>query len=84
VLLLAARQKLTQEEATAEVHTSRAAYRWYRLRRAQEAARKAGGTTRWAFRLPEAPADGRAQNASERARCADPAVLDSGKRDGPL
>ncbi|MCG7524044.1 DUF2637 domain-containing protein [Streptomyces sp. OfavH-34-F] len=75
-LLLAARQELTQEEATAEVRISRAAYRWYRLRRAQEAVRKSGRTTRWAFRLLEARADGRAQNASERARCADPAVLE--------
>ncbi|MFJ9574720.1 hypothetical protein [Streptomyces bacillaris] len=75
-LLLAARQELTQEEATAEVRISRAAYRWYRLRRAQDAVRKAGRTTRWAFRLLEVRADGRAQNASERARCADPAVLE--------
>lgn len=75
-LLLAARQELTQEETTAEVRISRAAYRWYRLRRAQDAVRKAGRPTRWAFRLLEVRADGRAQNASERARCADPAVLE--------
>jgi hypothetical protein len=75
-LLLAARQDLTQEEATTEVRVSRAAYRWYRLRRAQEAVRKAGRPIRWAYRLLEARADARAQNASERARCADPAVLE--------
>ncbi|WP_327378641.1 hypothetical protein OG393_32520 (plasmid) [Streptomyces sp. NBC_01216] len=75
-LLLAARQDLAQEEATAEVRVSRAAFRWYRLRRAQEAVRKAGRPTRWAYRLLEARADSRAQTASERARCADPAVLE--------
>lgn len=75
-LLLAARQDLTQEEATTEIRVSRAAYRWYRLRRAQKAVRKAGRPTRWAFRYLETRADSRAQNASERARCADPAVLE--------
>ncbi|WP_031048170.1 DUF2637 domain-containing protein [Streptomyces sp. NRRL F-5650] len=74
-LLLAARQDLAQEEATAEVRISRAAYRWYRLRRAQDAVKRAGGMTRWAYRLAEMHADGRAQDASERAGCADPAIL---------
>ncbi|MEU9255730.1 DUF2637 domain-containing protein [Streptomyces sp. NPDC048270] len=75
-LLLAARHDLTQEEATTEVRVSRAAFRWYRLRRAQKAVRKAGRPTRWAFRYLETRADTRAQNASERARCADPAILE--------
>ncbi|MEV7245218.1 DUF2637 domain-containing protein [Streptomyces sp. NPDC093248] len=74
-LLLAARQDLAQEEATAEVRISRAAYRWYRLRRAQDAVKRAGGMTRWAYRLAEMHADGRAQDASERAGCSDPAIL---------
>ncbi|WP_030841868.1 DUF2637 domain-containing protein [Streptomyces sp. NRRL S-475] len=74
-LLLAARQDLAQEEATAEVRISRAAYRWYRLRRAQDAVKRAGGMTRWAYRLAEIHADGRAQDASERAGCSDPAIL---------
>ncbi|GLX22639.1 DUF2637 domain-containing protein [Streptomyces lavendulae] len=74
-LLLAARQDLAQEEATAEVRISRAAYRWYRLRRAQEAVKRAGGMTRWAYRLAEMHADGRAQDASERAGCSDPIIL---------
>ena len=75
-LLLAARQDLTQDEATVEARVSRAALRWYRLRRAQEAVKKAGRTTHWAYRILEARADARAQNASERAQCADPAVLE--------
>ncbi|MFD0437154.1 DUF2637 domain-containing protein [Streptomyces chartreusis] len=74
-LLLAARQDLAQEEATAEIRISRAAYRWYRLRRAQDAVKRAGGMTRWAYRLAEMHADGRAQDASERAGCSDPAIL---------
>ncbi|MFD9774225.1 DUF2637 domain-containing protein [[Kitasatospora] papulosa] len=74
-LLLAARQDLAQEEATAEVRISRAAYRWYRLRRAQDAVKQAGRMTRWAYRLAEMHADGRAQDASERAGCSDPAIL---------
>ncbi|MEU8544668.1 DUF2637 domain-containing protein [Streptomyces sp. NPDC048717] len=74
-LLLAARQDLAQEEATAEVRISRAAYRWYRLRRAQEAVKRPGRMTRWAYRLAEIHADGRAQDASERAGCSDPAIL---------
>ncbi|MGD1220675.1 DUF2637 domain-containing protein [Streptomyces krungchingensis] len=74
-LLLAARQDLAQEEATAEVRISRAAYRWYRLRRAQDAVKRAGGMTRWAYRLAEMHADGRAQDASERAGCSDPVIL---------
>ncbi|MGW4894564.1 DUF2637 domain-containing protein [Kitasatospora sp. NPDC004240] len=75
-LLLAARQELNQDEATIDVRVARAAYRWYRLRRAQEATKKASRPTRWAYRLLEARADARAQNASERAGCADPAVLE--------
>ncbi|KOV42370.1 DUF2637 domain-containing protein [Streptomyces sp. H036] len=74
-LLLAARQDLAQEEATAEVRISRAADRWYRLRRAQDAVKRAGGMTRWAYRIAEMHADGRAQDASERAGCSDPAIL---------
>ncbi|MFI1648083.1 DUF2637 domain-containing protein [Streptomyces avidinii] len=74
-LLLAARQDLAQEEATAEVRISRAAYRWYRLRRAQDAVKRAGGMTRWAYRFAEMHADGRAQDASERAGCSDPVIL---------
>ncbi|MGQ4405926.1 DUF2637 domain-containing protein [Streptomyces hayashii] len=74
-LLLAARQDLAQEEATAEVRISRAAYRWYRLRRAQDAVKRAGGMTRWVYRLVEMHADARAQDASERAGCSDPAIL---------
>ncbi|MFD6968782.1 DUF2637 domain-containing protein [Streptomyces sp. NPDC059949] len=74
-LLLAARQDLAQENATAEVRISRAAYRWYRLRRAQEAVKRAGRMTRWAYRLAEMHADARAQDASERAGCSDPAIL---------
>ncbi|MCX4792590.1 DUF2637 domain-containing protein [Streptomyces sp. NBC_01221] len=74
-LLLAARQDLPQEDATVEVRISRAAYRWYRLRRAQEAVKRAGGMTRWAYRLVEMHADARAQDASERAGCSDPAIL---------
>ncbi|MFD7900529.1 DUF2637 domain-containing protein [Streptomyces sp. NPDC059743] len=75
-LLLAARQDLTQEEATAEVRISRAAYRWYRLRRAQDAVKTAGRRTRWACRLAEMHADARAQDASERAGCVDTRVLE--------
>ncbi|MFE9121528.1 DUF2637 domain-containing protein [Streptomyces sp. NPDC007172] len=74
-LLLAARQDLAQEEATTEVRISRAAYRWYRLRRAQDAVKRAGGMTRWAYRLAEMHADGRAQDASERAGCSDSVIL---------
>ncbi|MFF6979496.1 DUF2637 domain-containing protein [Streptomyces sp. NPDC008343] len=74
-LLLAARQDLAQEEATAEVRISRAAYRWYRLRRAQDAVKRAGRMTHWAYRLAEMHADGRAQDASERAGCSDPVIL---------
>ncbi|MER6199849.1 DUF2637 domain-containing protein [Streptomyces sp. NPDC001586] len=74
-LLLAARQDLAQEEATVEVRISRAAYRWYRLRRAQDAVKRAGGMTRWAYRFAEMHADGRAQDASERAGCSDPVIL---------
>ncbi|MGV2917362.1 DUF2637 domain-containing protein [Streptomyces alfalfae] len=74
-LLLAARQDLAQEEATAEIRTSRAAYRWYRLRRAQDAVKQAGRMTRWVYRLAERHADGRAQDASERAGCSDPVIL---------
>ncbi|WP_197362000.1 DUF2637 domain-containing protein, partial [Streptomyces clavuligerus] len=74
-LLLAARQDLAQEEATAEVRISRAAYRWYRLRRAQEGVKRAGKMTRWAYRFAEMHADGRAQDASERAGCSDPDIL---------
>ncbi|MFJ4003980.1 DUF2637 domain-containing protein [Streptomyces sp. NPDC090023] len=74
-LLLAARQDLAQEQATAEVRISRAANRWYRLRRAQEGVKRAGGMTRWAYRLAEMHADGRAQDASERAGCSDPVIL---------
>ncbi|MGW1162553.1 DUF2637 domain-containing protein [Streptomyces sp. NPDC002519] len=54
----------------------RAAYRWYRLRRAQEAVKHAGGMTRWAYRLAEIHADTRAQRASERAGCSDTHVLE--------
>ncbi|GAA1227447.1 hypothetical protein [Streptomyces rhizosphaericus] len=75
-LLLAARQDLSQEEATADVRVGRAAYRWYRLRRAQEAVKHAGGMTRWAYRLAEIHADTRAQRASERAGCSDTHVLE--------
>ncbi|MFE3555105.1 DUF2637 domain-containing protein [Streptomyces sp. NPDC059193] len=75
-LLLAARQDLAQDNATAEVRISRAAYRWFRLRRAQEAVKQAGGMTRWAYRLAELHADTRAQHASERAGCSDTHVLE--------
>ncbi|MFJ3946058.1 DUF2637 domain-containing protein [Streptomyces griseoaurantiacus] len=75
-LLLAARQDLSQEEATADVRVGRAAYRWYRLRRAQEAVKHAGGMTRWAYRLAEIHADTRAQRVSERAGCSDTHVLE--------
>ncbi|MCX5216183.1 hypothetical protein OG689_44415 [Kitasatospora sp. NBC_00240] len=75
-MLLAARQDLPEDEATTEVRISRAAYRWYRLRRAQEMVKKAGRLTRWAYRMREAYADSRAQAASERAGCADPDVLE--------
>ncbi|MEU0214096.1 DUF2637 domain-containing protein [Streptomyces sp. NPDC006265] len=74
-LLLAARQDLAQEEATVEVRISRAAYRWYRLRRAQEAVKRNARMTRWAYRLAEMHADARAQDASERAGCSDPVIL---------
>lgn len=74
-LLLAARQDLAQEDATAEVRISRAAYRWYRLRRAQEAVKRNGRMIRWAYRIAEMHADGRAQDASERAGCSDPVIL---------
>ncbi|KOU73196.1 hypothetical protein ADK61_24235 [Streptomyces sp. XY66] len=74
-LLLAARQDLTQEDATVEVRISRAAYRWYRLRRAQDAVKRAGRMTHWVYRLAEMHADGRAQDASERAGCSDPVIL---------
>ncbi|MCL3999199.1 hypothetical protein, partial [Streptomyces lavenduligriseus] len=74
-LLLAARQDLAQEEATTEVRISRAAYRWYRLRRAQDAVKRACRMTRWVYRLAERHADARAQDASERAGCSDPAIL---------
>lgn len=74
-LLLAARQDLAQEEATTEVRISRAAYRWYRLRRAQDAVKRAGRMTHWVYRLAEMHADARAQDASERAGCSDPAIL---------
>ncbi|MFD8732346.1 DUF2637 domain-containing protein [Streptomyces sp. NPDC059611] len=74
-LLLAARQDLTQEEATTEVRISRVAYRWYRLRRAQEGAKRNGRMTHWAYRLAEMHADARAQDASERAGCSDPVIL---------
>lgn len=75
-LLLAARQDLSQEEATADVRVGRAAYRWYRLRRAHEAVKSAGRMTRWAYRLAEIYAETRAQRASERAGCSDPRVLE--------
>ncbi|RLU82070.1 hypothetical protein CTZ27_31475 [Streptomyces griseocarneus] len=75
-LLLAAQPNLDQEEATAEVRISRVAYRWYRLRRAQDAIKQAGRPTRWAYRLAEMHADARAQHASERAGCSDPQVLE--------
>lgn len=74
-LLLAARQDLAQEEATTEVRISRAAYRWYRLRRAQDAVKRSGRMTHWAYRLAEMHADARAQDASERAGCSDPVIL---------
>ncbi|WP_327740619.1 DUF2637 domain-containing protein (plasmid) [Streptomyces nojiriensis] len=74
-LLLAARQDLAQEEATVEVRISRAAYRWYRLRRAQDAVKRNSRMTRWAYRLAEMHADARAQDASERAGCSDPVIL---------
>ncbi|MFJ5850517.1 DUF2637 domain-containing protein [Streptomyces sp. NPDC092903] len=74
-LLLAARQDLAQEDATTEVRISRAAYRWYRLRRAQDAVKQAGRMTHWAYRLAEMHADGRAQDASERVGCSDPVIL---------
>ncbi|WP_331729400.1 DUF2637 domain-containing protein (plasmid) [Streptomyces avidinii] len=74
-LLLAARQDLAQEEATVEDRISRAAYRWYRLRRAQDAVKRTGRMTRWAYRLAEMHADARAQDASERAGCSDPVIL---------
>ncbi|TGB07389.1 hypothetical protein [Streptomyces sp. MZ04] len=75
-LLLAARQDLSQEEATADVRIGRAAYRWYRLRRVQEAVKHAGRMTRWAYRRAEIHADTRAQRASERAGCSDTHVLE--------
>ncbi|MEU6352132.1 hypothetical protein ABZ896_22830 [Streptomyces sp. NPDC047072] len=75
-LLLAARQDLSQEEATADIRVGRAAHRWYRLRRTQEAAKHAGGMTSWAYRLAEIHADTRAQRASERAGCSDTHVLE--------
>ncbi|MFI5986779.1 DUF2637 domain-containing protein [Streptomyces sp. NPDC051555] len=75
-LLLAARQDLAQENATAEIRISRAAYRWFRLRRAQEGVKQAGGMTRWAYRLAELHADTRAQRANERAGCSDTHVLE--------
>ncbi|MFI6689307.1 DUF2637 domain-containing protein [Streptomyces sp. NPDC050485] len=74
-LLLAARQDLAQEDATVEVRISRAAYRWYRLRRAQDAVKRTARMTRWAYRLAEMHADARAQDASERAGCSDPVIL---------
>lgn len=72
---LAARPHLSEADATRDVRISRAAYRWYRLRRAQDAAKHASRTTRWAYRIREAHADHRAQAATERAGCTDPVVL---------
>ncbi|MEU5959333.1 hypothetical protein [Streptomyces sp. NPDC047525] len=75
-LLLAARQNLSQEDATARVRISRAAIHWYRLRRAQEGVKRASRMSRWAYRLAEVHADTRSQSAGERVGWSDPHVLE--------
>jgi hypothetical protein len=73
-MTMAANQDISQEDATREARISHAAERWYKLRQAQLATADAGRTAGW-FRFRERLADRRAQHASERAGCTDPAIL---------
>ncbi|WP_152629305.1 DUF2637 domain-containing protein [Streptacidiphilus jiangxiensis] len=74
-MIMAAKQDISQEDATREARISAAAERLYKLGQAQDAAASAGRFSAGWFRFRQRAADRRTQHAFERAGCTEPTNL---------